>query len=99
IGGARELRSLYGRYLESAQPLRHEGLMRERADLLGREGALHRDPLIEPVPRYGEVGTLAAACRDLGLSPEFADFAARGAFLPGRNLYVHQRAALEEVCA
>jgi DEAD/DEAH box helicase domain-containing protein len=95
---AHELRSLYGKYLESAQPLRHAGLVRERADLLGREGALHRDPLIEPVSRYDEVGTLAEACRDLNLSPEFADFAARGAFAAGRKLYPHQRAALDAVC-
>jgi DEAD/DEAH box helicase domain-containing protein len=98
IGVARELRSLYGKYLESAQPLRHEGLMRERADLLGREGTLHRDPLIEPVARYEEAGTLSEACQDLGLSPEFADFASRGAFAPGRKLYTHQRDALREVC-
>ena len=44
IGLARKLRSLYGKYLESAQPLRHEGLMRERADLLGREGSLAPRP-------------------------------------------------------
>ena len=98
IGVARELRSLYGKYLESAHPLRHEGLAKERAALLGREGALHRDPLIEPVSRYEEVGTLEQACMDLGLSPEFADFAACGSFAPNRNLYTHQRAALEEVC-
>ena len=98
IGVARELRSLYGKYLESAQPVRHEGLMRERADLLGREGVLHRDPLVEPVARHEEAGTLTEACRNLGLSPEFADFAARGAFV-GRNLYVHQKEALKAVCS
>jgi DEAD/DEAH box helicase domain-containing protein len=98
IGMALELRSLYGKYLESAQPLRHEGLMSERAQLLGREGSLHRDPLIEPVARYEEVGTLAETCQKLGLSREFADFASRGAFAPSRNLYIHQQAALEEVC-
>ncbi|WP_076349593.1 DEAD/DEAH box helicase [Paludisphaera borealis] len=98
VGVASELRSLYGKYLDSAQPLRHEGLMRERADLLGCEGTLHRDPLIEPVPRYEEVGTLSEACRDLGLSPEFADFSSRGAFSPGRKLYSHQWEALKEVC-
>ena len=58
IGVASELRSLYGKYLESAQPLRHEGLMSERVHLLGREGTLHRDPLIEPVARYEEVGNI-----------------------------------------
>ena len=95
---ASELRSLYGKYLASAQPLRHEGLMRERDELLGREGTLHRDPLIEPVARYEEIGALAATCQELGLSPEFADFASQGAFAPGRNLYTHQRKAIEEVC-
>lgn len=99
IGMARELRSLYRKYLESAQPLRHEGLMRERDDLLGREGVLHREPLIEPVARYEEVGTLTEACRELKLSLEFADFASRGAFAAKRKLYPHQKAALEAVCA
>ena len=99
IDVAHKLRALYGKYLESAQPLRHDGLARERAELLGREGALHRDPLIEPVSRYEEVGTLTQACIDLGLSPEFADFAACGSFAPSRNLYTHQRAALKEVCS
>jgi len=99
IGMAHVLRSLYGKYLKSAHPLRHEGLMRERADLLDREGTLHREPLVEPVARYQEVGTLAEACRELRLSPAFADFASLGAFASGRKLYAHQRAALDEVCA
>ena len=98
MGMALELRSLYGKYLDSAQPLRHEGLMSERAKLLGREGSLHREPLIEPVARFEEVGTLAETCQKLGLSLEFADFASRGAFVPNRNLYTHQQAALKEVC-
>ncbi|MHB1559603.1 MAG: DEAD/DEAH box helicase [Isosphaeraceae bacterium] len=98
IGLARELRSLYGKYLESAHPLRHEGLMRERAELLDREGVLYRDLLIEPIPRYEEAGTLAEVSRDLRLDPDFAEFAVRGAFGPDRKLYVHQRDALKEVC-
>ena len=73
-------------------------LVRERAELLDREGALHRDPLIEPVALYQTVGTLAQACRELNLSPEFSEFAACGAFA-GRDLYIHQRAAVEAVCS
>ena len=99
IALAEGLRSLYGKYLKSAQPLRHEGLARERDALLGREGALYREPLIEPIPRYEEVGTLAEACGELGLAPEFAEFACRGAFAPTRRLYEHQRRALAEVCS
>ena len=98
IALAEELRSLYGKYLKSAQPLRHEGLARERDALLGREGALYREPLIEPIPRYQEVGTLAEACHDLDLAPEFAEFASRGAFASDRKLYEHQREAIEAVC-
>ncbi len=44
VGMASELRSLYGKYLESAQPLRHEGLMRERAELLGARGPCTETP-------------------------------------------------------
>jgi ATP-dependent helicase YprA (DUF1998 family) len=98
IGMARELRSLYGKYLEGAQPLRHEGLAPERADILGCEGALHREPLVEPVPRYPEAGTLVEVGRELGLRPDFAHFARLGAIAPGRNLYVHQQEALRSVC-
>ena len=91
IAVASELRSLYLKYLESSQPLRHAGLSGERAKLLGSEGILYRDPLVEPVARYPEAGMLAEACRDLNLSTQFADFAAKGAFSPNINLYVHQK--------
>ena len=71
--------------------------MRERGILLDNEGVLRRDPLIEPVPRYREVGTLDKVCQELGLSADLADFAACGLFDRERGLYAHQREAFKAV--
>ena len=65
--------------------------------MLEKEGVLYRDPLIETVPGYRKVGTLDEVCRELGLSPDLADFAACGLFDRERRLYAHQRDALKAV--
>src|SRR5262249_36254392 len=49
------------------------------------------------VPRYEDVTDLPTACRDLGLSDAFADFATRGLFPSDRRLYKHQLDALHTV--
>jgi DEAD/DEAH box helicase domain-containing protein len=97
VGLADHLRDLYLKYLDSAQPIRDARLMDERRRLLEKPGVLSQPPRIEPVPRYAETEPLADACHALGLSAEFADFAARGLFRPSRKLYEHQRAALQDV--
>ncbi len=48
----RNLRDIYLRYLDSPFDLRYADLVRERRDLLDRDGYLWRWPLIEPVPAY-----------------------------------------------
>jgi len=52
----RNLRDLYLRYLDSPFDLRYADLVRERRELLNRDGYLWRWPLIEPVPAYPRCG-------------------------------------------
>ncbi len=52
----RNLRDLYLRYLDSPFDLRYADLVRERRELLNRDGFLWRWPLIEPVPAYPRSG-------------------------------------------
>ena len=88
---------LYLRYLDSAMPLRDDTLIRERRELFHRPGVIYQEPLIEFVPRYEEIATLAKACRQLGISDELADFSGRGLFPQSRRLYQHQLDALRIV--
>ena len=52
----RYLKDLYLRYLDSPFDLRYRDLVRERRQLLDRDGYLWREPLIEPVPAYPPCG-------------------------------------------
>jgi DEAD/DEAH box helicase domain-containing protein len=52
IGVFRNLGDVYLRYLDSPFDLRYSCLVRERRAMLGRDGYLWREPLIEPVPAY-----------------------------------------------
>jgi len=47
------IKEAYLRYYDSAYELRDPGLMAERRALMLDEGNLFREPLIEPIPRYG----------------------------------------------
>jgi len=58
---------------------------------------LFREPRIEVTLCYREKCTLADACKDLGLSADFAEFAACGLFPASQNLYEHQYEALKTV--
>ena len=97
IGLADSLSQLYIKYLDSALPLRDDDLMRERRRLFMEPGALFREPLLEPVPRYEETETLAETCARYGFTPALPAFAARGLFPDGRRLYRHQIDALQAV--
>jgi DEAD/DEAH box helicase domain-containing protein len=60
------LRETYFRYLDSPFDLRYADLVRERRQLLGVDGRLYRNPLIEPVPAYEPSGeTFAQAAQSL----------------------------------
>ncbi len=103
----RNLRELYLRYLDSPFDLRYTELVRERRELLDRDGFLWREPLIEPIPAYPVCGrNFRAVAHDTldgtwGSQPvdEFADFVACGAFRPDLQPYEHQRLAFEQSVA
>ena len=96
-GISNRLSDLYIKFIDSTMPLRDEQLHLERQALLKRPGQLSQAPRIEFVPRYEEYLTLSDACTQLGLSQDLANFAARGLFPAGRNLYRHQFDALKSV--
>ena len=86
-----DIRLAYQRYLDSPFRLRYEALREERRQLLFRDGQLFREPLIEPIPPYESSGLgVDAACAQLGVPKEAADFITRGLFRAGIPLYQHQ---------
>ncbi|GHG09711.1 hypothetical protein GCM10017783_22760 [Deinococcus piscis] len=90
------LERIYRLYVESAFPLKYEGLAAERRQLLQEVGTLAQPALIEPVPTYPSSGlTLEAAAKSLGT--EYRDLAplAGPLFPAGRTLYQHQWQALQ----
>lgn len=90
------LRDFYVTYYETPFELRDEGLSKERRDLLTSPGEIAQEPLLEVAPRYvSSKRTLARTCSDLGLDPEFAEFASKGLFPPDRKLHLHQHQTLE----
>lgn len=103
----RSLQDLYIKYLDSAMPLRYESLSEERQVLFRTEGGICQPPLIEPIPRYEEIETLADACKRMATSykdhpaantlTDFASFASCGLFPAGHKLYNHQLRSLKAV--
>ena len=95
----RELRAIYLKYIDSGLPLKHAKLIAERKALLKVKNIICKDPILELVPNYPEVMTLAEACEELEISPDFADFAQCGLFPDAggfpRKLYQHQFDALK----
>ncbi len=100
----RNLRDLYLRYLDSPFDLRYPDLVRERRELLDRDGYLWREPLIEPVPMYpsynGNFRDMAHHVLDstwgIQRVDELADFVSCGAFPSDLQPYEHQQRAFEQ---
>jgi ATP-dependent helicase YprA (DUF1998 family) len=98
------LRDLYLRYLDSPFDLRYRDLVRERRNLLNRDGYLWREPLIEPVPAYPPCGRdfrgmaheLLDASWSAPVADELADFIACGAFRQDLQPYEHQYRTFEQ---
>jgi ATP-dependent helicase YprA (DUF1998 family) len=98
------LRDIYLRYLDSPFDLRYPNLVRERRDLLNRDGYLWRKPLIEAVPAYAVCGTdfrgMAHALLDASwgrhCTEELVEFIGCGAFGSNLQPYEHQRVAFRE---
>ncbi len=85
------VRGAYLRYLRSPFRLRYNDVMKEREDLLDRDGEMYREPLFEPLPYYISSGkTVAAACAALGEDSRIAEFLNAGLFPATQTLYEHQ---------
>ncbi len=95
-GTFEKLREFYTMYYESPFALRHEALAAERRGLLEAEGNIYREPYIDLLPPYRSSGQkLPEAARELGMEPDFADFAACGLFPPDLKPYEHQVRAMD----
>src|SRR5262245_57259580 len=92
-----ELRNAYLRYLDSPFRLRYPALMEERRSLLDQDRQLYRDPLFEPiVPYESSEKTVRAACSQLGVLEDVAEYVESGGLFPaGRELFQHQLQAWE----
>lgn len=98
IGLALRLQEAYREYLFSTLPLADSALDRERRRVVGEEGILHREPMIERIVRYEERRSLVEVCRALSLGGDLAAFASHGLF-QRKALYRHQEEALEAVAS
>lgn len=87
-----ELRNAYLRYLDSPFRLRYPALMEERRRLLDQDRHLYRDPLYEPIVPYDLSGmTVRAACSQLGVPQDVAEYLESGGLFPAqRELFQHQ---------
>ena len=91
-----QVRDSYIRYYETLFALRHDQLNAERRELLMEDGAICREPWLEPVPRHATAGhTLSESLEMAGSDPELAAFlSATGIFQNDWTLYSHQERAI-----
>lgn len=93
------LKDIYSKYIDSGLPLNDEAYIKERHKLYEQPRAICQPPIIELVPKYKEVCSLSAACKENDLNPEFSAFANCGLFSAvngrERSLYAHQKEALK----
>ena len=95
---ASQLRDAYLKYFDTAFWLDDESVMRERRRLLGANGALVGDVMIEPVLPYLNTEPILDVAASAGIQPEIAVQVARALF-PGVDastlkLRVHQAASI-----
>jgi len=91
----KELKDIYLKYIDSGLPLIDDRLIQERRKLYESPGAICQPPILELVPKYEEVMTLAEACKEFSITPDLADFAECGLFDGQRKLYKHQVDAIK----
>ena len=95
MGLSDSLRDYYIRYYETPFAVSDEGVSRERRALLESEGAVFREPYLEPLARYASSGrSIEDSCRAAHVTTELAEFIVPTMFRPGMQLYTHQEAAL-----
>ncbi len=91
----KDLKDIYLKYIDSGLPLLDDRLIHERRRLYDHPGAICQPPILELVPKYDEVMTLAEACKEFSITPDFAEFAECGLFERERKLYKHQVEAMQ----
>lgn len=95
IGIHQNLRDLYIRYYETPFAVRDEGVEKERHERLLEEGAISREPWLEPIPPYANTGRpLGASVAHAGAPAALVELATCGLIPEGRELYTHQEEAL-----
>lgn len=97
-----ELRKVYLKYIQTQFPFRDQQLVDERRTLFEQPGAICKDPILELVPSYEQLQTLAQLEPDTNyLNRQFVEFANLGLFTTDddkpKNLYPHQLKSLETV--
>jgi DEAD/DEAH box helicase domain-containing protein len=68
-----DIRDAYLRYFDTAFWLRDARMMTERRNLFAAEGAIYREPLIEPIMPFPEGRTIGDVCGEVGLPGDVAD--------------------------
>ena len=76
----KHIRDAYLRYFDTAFWLRDPGMMAERRALLQAEGAIAREPLIEPLIPYPAGPSIYDVCASSGLSERIANQLAKAFF-------------------
>ncbi|MET8297590.1 DEAD/DEAH box helicase [Streptomyces sp. NPDC005180] len=90
----------YLRYYDTAFRLRDDTLQAERRALLDQPGGVYADPFIELRPEYALTGRgIAESAKHAGAPADLAEFAERGLFGKGTQLYTHQERALASTMA
>ncbi|MFF3863690.1 DEAD/DEAH box helicase [Streptomyces sp. NPDC002209] len=85
----------YLRYYDTAFRLRDDALQAERRALLDQPGGVYADPFVELRPEYALTGhSIAESAKAAKAPEELAEFAERGLFEKGMQLYTHQERAL-----
>ncbi|RKU11625.1 DEAD/DEAH box helicase [Candidatus Poribacteria bacterium] len=98
IGAYERMNQVYQWYIESAFPLRYQGLSEERKKLLSKGEILSQPPLLETIPVYPTSGlNLQEASQRLPKGYQDLHHLAQALFPDGRELWQHQWDSLQAI--
>ena len=98
IGAYERMNQVYQWYIESAFPLRYQGLSEERKRLLSKGEILSQPPLLETIPVYPTSGlNLQEASQRLPKGYQDLYRLAQALFPDGRELWQHQWESLQAI--
>lgn len=98
LGVFNRMKDMYIRYMDSPFALGHEKLMAERKEILSREGNVYQFPYIEALPPFKSSNkNVVNACKSIGWTTDFGEFASKGLFDRKHNLHLHQFEAFKQV--